>query len=62
MGKKSFREENSGIQELLDNYNNLKNGRSSYYLEEDDFARIINYYIEKDCNVDALEEIGRAHV
>lgn len=55
MGKNSFREENTGIQELLDNFTNLRNGEPSHYIEEDDFARIINYYIEKDQNTDALE-------
>jgi tetratricopeptide (TPR) repeat protein len=41
-------EEESDIQELLQRFQNLKNGRANAYIEEDDFERIIDHLDEKD--------------
>ena len=48
-------EEGGDIQDLLQRYQNLKNGRSNAYIEEDDFERIIEHLDEKDELSEALE-------
>jgi tetratricopeptide (TPR) repeat protein len=60
MRENHYREDREELKELLKQYQNLKNGRSHSFLEEDDFERIIDYYDEKDELPDALEaaEIG----
>jgi tetratricopeptide (TPR) repeat protein len=50
-----YREDREQIRELLKQYENLKNGRSHSFIEEDSFEKIINYYQEKDDLVKALE-------
>jgi len=45
--------EQESIDELLKHYNNLRHGRSSIFLEEESFERIIDYY-------DDLEEYAKA--
>jgi tetratricopeptide (TPR) repeat protein len=46
-------DEGGDIQELMQRYQNLKQGRANAYIEEDDFERIIEHLDEKD-------EIGEA--
>jgi tetratricopeptide (TPR) repeat protein len=46
-------QENDSIDELLKQYNNLKTGRKSIFLEEEAFERIIDHY-------DDQEELGQA--
>lgn len=60
MRENQYREDREELKELLRQYQNLKNGRSHSFLEEDDFERIIDYYDEKDDLPEALEasEIG----
>lgn len=48
-------EEGGDIQDLLERYQNLKNGRSNAYIEEDDFERIIEHLDEKDELHEAIE-------
>jgi tetratricopeptide (TPR) repeat protein len=48
-------EEGGDIQDLLQRFQNLKNGRANAYIEEDDFERIIEHLDEKDEIVDAIE-------
>ncbi|MGI8950882.1 MAG: tetratricopeptide repeat protein [Chitinophagaceae bacterium] len=43
------------LKELLKQYENLNSGRSHYFLEEDEFERIIDYFDERDNLIKALE-------
>lgn len=55
-----YREDRESIKELLQQYENLKNGRSHSFLDEDSFEKIIDYFDEKEELANALEaaEIG----
>jgi tetratricopeptide (TPR) repeat protein len=53
-----YREEREEMNELLRQYNNLKEGRSTSFIEEDSFERIIDYYDEKDDMPSALEAVA----
>lgn len=55
MRENPYREDREELKELLRQYQNLKNGRSHSFLEEDAFERIIDYYDEKDNIPEALE-------
>jgi tetratricopeptide (TPR) repeat protein len=55
MGNFSNRREREEMQELLRVYQNLKAGRSSQFIEEEDFERIINYFDDKQDVASALE-------
>jgi tetratricopeptide (TPR) repeat protein len=48
MGKYPYRQNSDEIRELLEQFDNLKNGKSNSFLEEDAFERIIDYYDEKE--------------
>ena len=50
-----YREDRDQIKELLKQYENLKNGRSNSFIEEESFEKIINYFQEKDDLVKAIE-------
>ncbi|MFX7052591.1 hypothetical protein ABTH91_21390, partial [Acinetobacter baumannii] len=54
MSKNSYREDREYLKELLQQYQNLKQGRSHSFIEEDAFERIIDYYDEKDDLTEAL--------
>jgi len=60
MRENPYREDREELKELLRQYQNLKNGRSHTFLEEDAFERIIDHFDEKDDLPEALEasEIG----
>ena len=60
MRENPYREDREELNELLRQYQNLKNGRSHTFMEEDAFERIIDHFDEKDKLQDALEatEIG----
>jgi tetratricopeptide (TPR) repeat protein len=60
MRENPYREDREELKELLRQYQNLRNGRSHTFLEEDAFERIIDYFDEKDNMPEALEaaEIG----
>ncbi len=55
-----FREDREQIRELLKQYDDLKNGRSSSFIEEDSFEKIIDHFQNKDELIKAMEaaEIG----
>jgi len=55
MRENQYREDREGLKELLRQYQNLKNGRTHAFLEEDDFERIIDHFDEKDDLPEALE-------
>jgi tetratricopeptide (TPR) repeat protein len=55
MANYSNRREREEMQELLRMYQNLKAGRSSQFIEEEDFERIINYFDDKQDVGAALE-------
>ena len=48
MSKYPYRQDREELKELLQQYANLKNGKSNSFLEEDSFVRIIDYYDEKE--------------
>ncbi len=53
-------EEGGDIQDLLQRYQNLKNGRANAYIEEDDFEKIIEHLDEKDELNEAIEAANMA--
>ncbi len=55
MKEQPFREDREEMEELIRQYNNLRNGKSYSFLEEDAFERIIDYFDENDDFVKALE-------
>lgn len=50
-----YREDREHISELLKQFDNLKNGRSHSFLEEESFEKIINHFEEKEEYSEALE-------
>ncbi len=60
MSKYPYRQDREELKELLEQYENLKAGKSHSYLEEDSFEKIIDYYDEKEELVKALEASGYA--
>ncbi|TAH08759.1 MAG: hypothetical protein EAZ12_07300 [Sphingobacteriia bacterium] len=55
MRENPYREDREEMKELINQYQNLKHGRSHSFLEEDAFERIIDYYDEKDNIPEAME-------
>lgn len=55
MRENPYREDREELKELLRQYQNLKNGRTHTFLEEDAFERIIDHFDEKDNLPEALE-------
>ena len=60
MSKYPYRQDREELRELLQQYDNLKSGRSHSFIEEDSFGKIIDYFDEKDELVKALEAAGHA--
>ncbi|OIR14133.1 TPR repeat-containing protein YrrB [mine drainage metagenome] len=54
MRNNPYREDREELKELLQQYQNIKLGRSHSFLEEDAFERIIDYFDEKDDINEAL--------
>jgi len=50
-------QENDSLDELLKQYNNLKNGRNSIFFEEEAFEKIIDYYDDREELTKALEAV-----
>ncbi len=50
-----YREDREQLRELLNQYENFKNGRNHSFIEEDAFEKIIDYYQEKEELPKALE-------
>ena len=55
MSKYPFRQDKEELRELLQQFDNLKNGKSNSFIEEDSFERIIDYFDEKEQLAKALE-------
>ena len=53
-------EEGGDLEDLLQRYQNLKNGRANAYIDEDDFEKIIEHLDEKDDLVEAIEAANMA--
>jgi tetratricopeptide (TPR) repeat protein len=60
MSRYPYRQNSDEIRELLEQFDNLKNGRSNSFIEEDSFERIIDYYDEKEQYRQALEAANYA--
>ncbi len=60
MQKNPLRPDNDEMRELLRQFDNLKNGRSHSFIEEESFERLINYFDEKEDMTSALQaaELG----
>ena len=48
MSYSAFQNDENEINELINAYQNMKNGKSHYFLDEDSFEKIIQYYDEKE--------------
>ena len=55
MSKYPYRQDKEELKELLQQFDNLKNGKSNSFIEEDSFERIIDYFDEKEQLPQALE-------
>jgi tetratricopeptide (TPR) repeat protein len=55
MKENPYQEDRELIRELLRQYENLKNGRTHSFIEEESFEKIINYYEEKEELTKAVE-------
>lgn len=55
MKENPYEEDQSQIQELLKQYESLKNGQTSSFIQEDDFERIIIYFEENEQMAQAFE-------
>jgi tetratricopeptide (TPR) repeat protein len=55
MKENPYREDRDSIRELVQQYENLKNGRSHSFIDEESFERIIEYYDEKEELAKAME-------
>ncbi len=60
MSSYNYRQNREEIQELIQQYENLKAGKSHHFLEEDAFEQIIEYYDEREDLHNALEATGFA--
>ncbi len=55
MSKYPYRQDREELKELLQQFDNLKTGKSNSFIEEDSFERIIDYFDEKEQLTAALE-------
>lgn len=55
MRENPYRENKEELKELLIQYNNLKQGNNSAFIEEEAFEKIIDYFDEKDELISAIE-------
>ncbi len=60
MSKNPYRQDREELKELLQQYANLKAGKSYSFIEEDGFERIIDYFDEKEQYPQALEAVEAA--
>ena len=56
MRENPYREDREELKELLRQYQNLKNGRTHSFIEEDAFERIIDHFDEKLSFEQAIQE------
>jgi tetratricopeptide (TPR) repeat protein len=57
MSKNPYRQDREELKELLQQFANLKAGKTNSFIEEDGFERIIDYYDEKEQFPQALEAV-----
>ena len=55
MQENPFREDREELKELLEQYTNLRSGKSHSFIEEDAFERIIDYFDDQDDLAQALD-------
>ena len=55
MSKYPYRQDRDELKMLIQQYQNLKNGKSNSFIEEDGFERLIDHYDEKEQTSQALE-------
>ena len=55
MSKYPYRQDKEEMKELLQQFENLKNGKTNSFIEEDSFERIIDYFDEKEQLARGLE-------
>jgi tetratricopeptide (TPR) repeat protein len=55
MNKSPFRENNDEMRELLRQFDNLKNGRSHSFIEEESFEKLIDYFDDKEDLAQAMQ-------
>ncbi len=60
MSKNPYRQDREELRELLQQFANLKSGKSYAFIEEDGFHRILDYFIEKEQHSNALEAVNYA--
>lgn len=60
MRENPYQEDREQMRELLRQYENLKNGRSHSFIEEEAFEKIVNYFEEKEELSKALEAANMA--
>jgi tetratricopeptide (TPR) repeat protein len=58
MKENPYQEDRFEMQELLNRYENLKNGLQNSFLEEESFELIIDYFQEKDDQRQAIEAVN----
>src|ERR1700757_1372716 len=55
MSKNPYRQDREELRELLQQFDNLRNGKSHSFIEEESFEKIIDYFDEKDEMANAME-------
>ncbi len=55
MNKSPFRQNNDEMRELLRQFDNLKNGRSHSFIEEESFEKLIDYFDDKEDLAQAMQ-------
>src|SRR5215218_2513878 len=57
MNTEPYQNDSESIKELLKQYDNLRNGRSTIFLEEESFEKIIDWYDDQEETAKALEAV-----
>lgn len=60
MSKQPFREDRNDLEELLNHFKNLKEGRTDSFIEEDGFDVLIDYFKDKEDYPNAIEAVRHA--
>ena len=60
MSKNPYRQDREELKALLQQYDNLRLGKSNSFIEEDGFERIIDHFDDKEQYAEALEAAGYA--
>lgn len=62
MSKYPYRQNREELRELLQQYENLKAGKSSSFIDEDSFERIIDYYYEEKGKMETALEVAETGI